>query len=214
MTINFENLSSIHRNLNNFSECNLLIVSKNQTTQDISSLLSLGYRIFGENRVQEAEKKFNDNLFSHYPDLKLHLIGPLQSNKVHLALNRFNTIQTLDREKIIDAIAKEIRKTETQVKTKNFFIQINIGEENQKSGIPPLETKRFYEYAIDLKLNIVGFMCIPPQDSNPKEHFQKMLKIKNSINPKLLLSMGMSNDYLAALELGSNIIRVGSKIFQ
>ena len=168
-----------------------------------------GANLFGENRVQEAKSKFTNDLLKY--NFKLHLIGPLQSNKAEDALAIFDTIQTIDRYKLIDTISK-LKEKKTS-KTKSFYIQINIGEEKQKSGVLLNELENLYNYSLEKKLNIVGLMCIPPIDSDANFYFNKMREIKSKLNDKLLLSMGMSNDYLAALECGSNLIRVGSKIF-
>ena len=188
----------------------LLIVSKNQSLDDVKILIDKGYKIFGENKVQEAKKKFQelDNLFK----INLHLIGPLQTNKVKEALHLFNTIQSVDREKLVDEISKFINKKE-EIKTKSFYIQINIGSEDQKSGIDKSEFKDFYHYALAKDLNIEGLMCIPPNDTNTNEYFREMNDIRKKINPTLKLSMGMSNDYQIALEHQSNLIRIGSLIF-
>ena len=188
----------------------LLIVSKNQSLDDVKILIDKGYKIFGENKVQEAKKKFQelDNLFK----INLHLIGPLQTNKVKEALHLFNTIQSVDREKLVDEISKFINKKD-EIKTKSFYIQINIGSEDQKSGIDKSEFKDFYHYALAKDLNIEGLMCIPPNDTNTNEYFREMNEIRKKINPTLKLSMGMSNDYQIALEHQSNLIRIGSLIF-
>ena len=188
----------------------LLIVSKNQSLDDLKTLIDKGYKIFGENKVQEAKKKFQelDNLFK----INLHLIGPLQTNKVKEALHLFNTIQSVDREKLVDEISKFINKKD-EIKTKSFYIQINIGSEDQKSGIDKSEFKDFYHYALAKDLNIEGLMCIPPNDTNTNEYFREMNDIRKKINPTLKLSMGMSNDYQIALEHQSNLIRIGSLIF-
>ena len=188
----------------------LLIVSKNQSLDDVKILIDKGYKIFGENKVQEAKKKFQelDNLFK----INLHLIGPLQTNKVKEALHLFNTIQSVDREKLVDEISKFINKKD-EIKTKSFYIQINIGSEVQKSGVDKSEFKDFYHYALAKDLNIEGLMCIPPNDTNTNEYFREMNDIRKKINPTLKLSMGMSNDYQIALEHQSNLIRIGSLIF-
>lgn len=212
MTVNSEILSDINNSLSLHKNSKLLIVTKNQNSEDINALLKDGYRLFGENRVQEASLKYNENLRIKFPDIDLHLIGPLQSNKTRMALMLFDSIQTLDRKKIIDEIAKEKKKLQN-IRTKKFFIQVNIGIENQKSGINPSEVESLYDYAKQSQINIIGLMCIPPNNENSIKYFSMMNEIKNKINNKLLLSMGMSSDYLKALEKGSNIIRVGSKIF-
>ena len=182
----------------------------NQSQEDICQLIKKGYKTFGENRVQEAKKKYF-NLFSQFK-FNLHLIGPLQTNKVKEALTLFDTIQTIDRKKLIDEIIKASSKIKI-VKTKNYYIQINIGSENQKSGIEKNLTKDFYEYMLSNNLNISGLMCIPPNTDDPSEFFQEMDEIRSSINPNLKLSMGMSNDYKFALKKNSNLIRIGSMIF-
>ena len=212
MTFNKSNLLEIEGEVKKYKNSQLLIVSKNQTQETIIELLDRGYFSFGENRVQEASNKFNENIKSNYQDINLHLIGPLQSNKTSLALKTFDTIQTLDRKKIIKAIYNEINKL-GKVRTKEFYIQVNIGKEDQKSGVMPENIFDIYNYSKNLNLNIVGLMCIPPNDENPKFYFEEMKKIKNKIDINLKLSMGMSQDYLEALQCGSNLIRVGSKIF-
>ena len=194
MTINLKNLESVESFLVNFPKANLQIVTKNRDINTIKSLINLGYRNFGENKVQEAKKKFS---LINISRIDLNLIGPLQTNKVKDALMLFNTIQTIDREKLVKEIVKVRSKKPT--KTEYFYIQINIGEENQKSGIPQNETKDFYKFCIDNSLNIKGLMCIPPINNNPEYFFKKMLILKNDFNSDLLLSMGMSSDYELAL---------------
>ena len=209
MTINNSNLRQIKTNLTGLNS-KLLIVTKNQNIDDIKSLIDGGHKLFGENKVQEAKKKFQ---FFKSESINLHLIGPLQTNKVKDALKIFDTIQTIDRDKLVDAVNKELKKNKIY-KTKEFFIQINIGGENQKSGISKKNVKDFYDYCNFKGLNIKGLMCIPPFDEDPDIFFKEMRKIRDSINLKLLLSMGMSNDYQIALKYKANIIRVGSKIFE
>ena len=210
MTINFKILDQIKSNLKKFDKADLLIVSKNQTSNDVEELINQGFKIFGENRVQEASKKF-DNI-DNIEKLELHLIGPLQTNKVKDALILFNTIQSIDRKKLVDAIAKASISLKNK-KTNAYYIQVNIGSEIQKSGVSQADVADLYRYAIDKGLNVIGLMCIPPMGSNSEIFFKEMNVIKNKINPKLFLSMGMSNDYLVALNHKSNLIRVGSLIF-
>ncbi len=210
MTINNKNYSKIKSLLNNYKNTKLLIVSKNRSITDIESLMKDGANLFGENRVQEAKSKFTNDLLKY--NFKLHLIGPLQSNKAEDALTIFDTIQTIDRYKLIDTIAK--LKEKKTFKTKSFYIQINIGEEKQKSGVLLSELENLYNYSLEKNLNIVGLMCIPPLNSDVNFYFNKMLEIKDKLNNKLLLSMGMSGDYETALKCGSNMIRIGSKIFK
>ena len=158
--INQKNLDIIDNNIKSLSpNSKLIIVTKNQSKDDIQKLINLGYRRFAENRVQEAKSKYaNLNLID---DLSLDLIGPLQSNKVQDALEQFDTIQTIDRKKLVDEIQKIISKKK-KVKTKNFFIQINIGDESQKSGIHIRDFVDFYNYCSSSNLKISGIMCIPP----------------------------------------------------
>ncbi|MDB0031775.1 YggS family pyridoxal phosphate-dependent enzyme [Alphaproteobacteria bacterium] len=209
MTINNLNLQKIKSDLIG-SNAKLLIVTKNQDIGDIQTLYDTGHRLFGENKVQEAKKKFS-NFDPH--KIELHLIGPLQTNKVKDALKTFDTIQSIDREKLVEEIIKEL-KTNKPYKTKEFFIQINIGNENQKSGISKTNIKDFFNLCVFKGLNIRGLMCIPPLEEDPDLYFEEMQKIREDINPNLLLSMGMSNDYQIALKYQTNIIRIGSKIFE
>lgn len=212
MTINKSNLSSIISDIKNYTNTDLLIVSKNQPQESIQELINDGFFLFGENRVQEASIKFDEKLKKQYKNLRLHLIGPLQSNKTKQALQIFDTIQTIDRKKIIDVIIVTKKKL-NNIRTKEFFLQINIGREQQKSGIMPEQFSYIYDYAMANNLFIKGIMCIPPNDDKPEYYFDEMQKIKNKINSNLHLSMGMSKDYLTALKYGANLIRVGSKIF-
>ena len=210
MTINFKILDQIKSNLKKFDKADLLIVSKNQTSNDVQELINQGFKIFGENRVQEASKKFGNIV--EIQNIELHLIGPLQTNKVKDALILFNTIQSIDRKKLVDAIAKVSISLKNK-KTNSYYIQVNIGSEKQKSGVSQSDVADHYRYAIDKGLKVIGFMCIPPMGSSSEIFFKEMNVIKNKINPKLFLSMGMSNDYLVALNHKSNLIRVGSLIF-
>ena len=210
MTINFKVLDQIKFNLKKFDKADLLIVSKNQTSNDVQELINQGFKIFGENRVQEASKKFGNIV--NIEKIELHLIGPLQTNKVKDALILFNTIQSIDRKKLVDSIAKVSTSLKNK-KTNSYYIQVNIGSETQKSGVSQSDVADLYRYAIDKGLKVIGLMCIPPIGSNSEIFFKEMNAIKNKINPKLFLSMGMSNDYLVALNHKSNLIRVGSLIF-
>ena len=187
----------------------MLIVTKNRPQNLIRSLIKEGFNSFGENKVQEANDKFS----SIEENFKLHLIGPLQTNKAKLALTLFDTIQSIDRPKLIKEIAKHI-KSNIKIKTKEYFIQVNIGQEDQKSGVLPKEAKELYDTAILNNLKIVGLMCIPPINEEPHKYFEKMSVLRDDINSELILSMGMSNDYDIALSLNSNLVRVGSRIFK
>lgn len=210
MTVNSEELKKIDKDLEKHPKSSLLVVTKNQSLDAVKNLIEMGYCSFGENKVQEAKDKFTSLIKHQY---ELHLIGPLQTNKVKLALNLFDTIQTLDREKLVLEIVNQIRKNTGTCMTKNFFIQVNIGLEKQKSGVEPDNVLKLYDLCSENNLNISGLMCIPPLAENPEPYFLNMVKLRDSINKKLLLSMGMSSDYQLALKYGSNMIRIGSKIF-
>ena len=210
MTFNSSNYLQILENISKYSTKNvkMVAVSKNHSVQSIKTAINSGIRIFGENRVQEAEKKFT-NLKSKFQNIELHLTGPLQTNKVKNAIKIFDLFQTLDREKL----AKEFSKHTESIKNKIFFIQVNIGCEKTKSGILPEIADDFIIYCRqDLKLNIAGLMCIPPVDKNPKFYFKNLNDIakRNNINH---LSMGMSNDYVDGLKCGASYIRVGTLLF-
>ena len=186
----------------------IVAISKNHSKESVIEALKRGVRIFGENKVQEAKKKFTD-LFKQYPNLELHFTGTLQTNKVKSALHIFQVFQTLDRERL----ANEFLKFPSLIKDKKFFIQVNTGKESNKSGVMPKETKDFIRFCLDeLKLNIIGLMCIPPIAENPKRHFTLLHRIaeENNINQ---LSMGMSSDYKDAIMLNATYIRLGTILF-
>ena len=208
MTINYDELINIERILNKYPDAKLQIVTKNRGEKTVRELISRGYFLFGENRVQEAQEKFKNIKIDN---LDLHLIGPLQTNKVKTALKLFHCIQSIDRVKLVLEIAKCMKKE--IVKTKKFFIQINIGKENQKSGVDPDGLKDLYNLCTEKKLDIIGLMCIPPFDQPSEFYFNEMRSLRDNLNSNLTLSMGMSNDYKVSLECGSNLIRVGSRIF-
>ncbi len=210
MTINHEKLNNLKSNIKKFEKSKLLIVTKNQSLDDIKELVNSGYRIFGENRVQEAKLKFSS--LNNFGDINLHLIGPLQTNKTKEALMLFDTIESIDRKKLIDEIFKFSNKG-LEIRTHNYYIQINIGSEDQKFGVDKSEVLELYDYALSKNLSIEGFMCIPPNTSLSEKYFQEMNEIRDRIDKRLKLSMGMSNDYLLALKNNSNIIRIGSLIF-
>ena len=209
MNINFEQLKKVDLKVKEYPNASLLIVTKNRPQNLIRSLIKEGFNSFGENKVQEANDKFS----SIEENFKLHLIGPLQTNKAKLALTLFDTIQSIDRPKLIKELAKHI-KSNIKIKTKEYFIQVNIGQEDQKSGVLPKDAKELYDTAILNNLKIVGLMCIPPLSEEPHKYFKRLCAIRDHINPKLILSMGMSNDYEVALSLNSNLVRVGSRIFK
>ena len=187
----------------------LVAVSKKQEDYKVLEALKTGHRCFGENRVQEAQQRWSKKI-EIYKNLELRLIGPLQSNKVKQALGIFDIIETLDREKIAIEIA---RKLDISVKTKKFYIQINTGNETQKSGIRALQSDDFIHYCKnDLKIPVVGLMCIPPINEEPSMHFSLLKKIAVRNNLKEL-SMGMSADFKEAIKFGATSVRVGSLIF-
>lgn len=208
MSVNYSQLKIINKVLSKYPYAKLQIVTKNRDIITIKELIEKGYTLFGENKVQEAKEKYKSLNISN---LELHLIGPLQTNKVKIALKLFNTIQTVDREKLVNEIVKN--QNNFKVKTTNFFIQVNIGMEPQKSGILPESLPKLYEFSLNKKLNIVGLMCIPPFDKDVRIYFEKMSFLRDNLDKSLKLSMGMSNDYEIALNCGSNLIRVGSRIF-
>tara|TARA_B100000989_G_scaffold256179_1_gene205260 strand:+ start:6266 stop:6895 length:630 start_codon:yes stop_codon:yes gene_type:complete len=209
LAINYKNLSKISKDVSLFDEAQLMIVSKQRSQEDVVELIANGFRLFGENRVQEMEEKFLSLKKSF--NFSLHLIGPLQSNKVKQVLKIADTIQSIDRKKIVDEILKHLNDDSV---TKNFYIQINVGREAQKSGVMPEKAKGFYTYCIENNLPISGLMCIPPNIEDPSPYFKEMISLRDQINQNLKLSMGMSGDYLLALKNKSNIIRVGSLLFE
>ena len=187
----------------------LVAVSKKQDNYKIDKALACGQKIFGENRVQEAMIRWQKRLDTDI-ELELRLIGPLQTNKVKQALNLFDVIETIDREKIAIEISKNFHN---KVKTKSFYIQVNTGNEPQKSGIDPLQADTFINYCIkDLNLPVVGLMCIPPITEEPSMHFLLLRKIayRNNLSE---LSMGMSSDYKDAIKFGATSVRIGSLLF-
>ncbi|MDC1170285.1 YggS family pyridoxal phosphate-dependent enzyme [Candidatus Pelagibacter sp.] len=187
----------------------IIAVSKTFPINEILPLIEYGHEHFGENKVQEAIVKWSDLKLKN-KKINLHLIGKLQSNKVKNAVKIFDYIHSLDNIKLANKIAVEQKKINKSLK---LFIQINIGNENQKNGLMPDDLKNFYNQCInELNLNIIGLMCIPPQTGNMRDYFNKMLELKNSVGLKDL-SMGMSNDYLEAANCGASFLRIGSKIF-
>ena len=187
----------------------LVAVSKTFGAEEIRPVLCAGQQVFGENRVQEAQGKW-PGLRTEFPDVELHLIGPLQSNKAKDAVALFDVIHTLDREKIARALAGECK---AQDRALRFFVQVNTGEEPQKAGIAPHETDDFVAFCRDeLGLDVAGLMCIPPVDDTPGPHFALLAKIA-ARNGLAGLSMGMSADFESAIRLGATHVRVGSAIF-
>ncbi len=186
----------------------LVAVSKTFDAADIKPILEAGQRVFGENRVQEAQRKWPE-LRQKFGDVELHLIGPLQSNKAAEAVALFDVIQTVDRPKIAEALVKEMKKSNRAIK---FFIQVNIGREEQKAGIMPEDVDPFVQTCRGLGMAVVGLMCIPPVVGDPRPYF-KSLREMASRNGLKELSMGMSGDFEIALAEGATYVRLGSAIF-
>jgi len=198
--------AEVNRNTRDIS---LVAVSKTQPIEKIEKLISLGHRIFGENRVQEAKTKWKA-LKSKYDGLELHLIGALQTNKVKEAVALFDVIETVDRPKLAAALSNEMSEQSVGIPC---YIQVNTGEESQKAGVYPEEAADFVDYCRnDLSLNILGLMCIPPANEPPALHFALLAGIAEETNLKNL-SMGMSSDYEVAVKLGATHIRLGTALF-
>ena len=186
----------------------IIAVSKTFPIENILPLIEHGHLHYGENKVQEALDKWSD-IKNQNNTIKLHLIGKLQTNKVKFALRIFDYIHSLDNEKLANKIAEEQIKQEKKPK---IFIQVNIANENQKSGINRERLNDFYKFCKNLNLDIIGTMCIPPNDDNTKKYFSEMNVINQELNFQEL-SMGMSADYLEAIKNNATYVRVGSKIF-
>ena len=204
-----KNYYNILESVNNLSKkTTLIVVTKNQQLANINLLIKSNHIHFGENKVQEATLKWKNLIFNS--NLKLHLIGKLQSNKAKDAFEIFHFIHTLDNEKLATIFAKLEENSTKKIK---YFIQVNVGNEPQKSGILIDKAQQFVKYCVnDLKLNIVGLMCIPPAEGDPTQYFISLAELAkvNNLNE---LSMGMSNDYECAINNGATFVRVGSKIF-
>ena len=187
----------------------LTVASKTQPAERIRPLLLAGQRLFGENRVQEAEGKWPE-LKAEFPDIELHMIGPLQSNKAEHAISLFDVIETVDRMSLVKALAKGVKKLGKRPK---FYAEINIGKEPQKAGIAPEDTNQFIATCRnDYGLEIEGLMCIPPEGQPGETFFRQMVEIANRKNIKVL-SMGMSADFRVAIAEGATHVRVGTAVF-
>ncbi len=187
----------------------VIAVSKTFPLGHIKPLIDHGHRVFGENKVQEAKQKWS-GLKDSLKDLELHLIGGLQSNKSKEAVQLFDYIHSVDSIKL----ASELSKAEAKLSVKRkYFIQINVGMEEQKSGVSKKEVENLLKYCVNEKnLNVIGLMCIPPFDQNPTPHFNYLKELNNDLGLKFI-SMGMSEDYMNAAKCGSTHVRIGSKIF-
>ena len=186
----------------------VIAVSKTFKLEKILPLIDYGHLDFGENKVQEAIEKWSE-IKTKKKDIQLHLIGKLQSNKAKFAVKIFDYVHSLDSEKLAKKISEEQSKQNKNIK---LFIQVNIGNEDQKSGISINQLNDFYQFCKQLNLNIIGLMCIPPFDQNPDSYFKEMQSLKQKLNLKEL-SMGMSSDYLQAVDYSSTYLRIGSSIF-
>ena len=212
MHISISNLNLIKQDLKskveNYDNLKVIAVSKTFTIEQIKPLIEYGHLDYGENKVQEAVLKWS-NIKLKYPNIKLHLIGKLQTNKVKPSIQLFDYIHSVDNQKLAKKISDEELKQNKKVK---IFIQVNVGNENQKSGIQKKEIKDFYLYCQELKLNVIGLMCIPPANSNSIYFFKEMQELNREL--KLLeLSMGMSSDFIEAARHSATYLRIGSKIF-
>jgi len=202
-----KNFQNIRSSINN-SNVNIIAVSKTFSLEKIKPLVDFGHNHFGENKVQEAKEKWS-NIRRNNSRLQLHMIGKLQTNKAKDAVELFDYIHSVDNEKLASALAKY----ENLLKKRNkHFIQVNIGNEIQKSGIDIEKLSDFYLFCKKISLNIVGLMCIPPNDKNSKNYFIELSKLNKSLNLSQI-SIGMSADYLDAIECGSTFVRIGNAIF-
>jgi len=207
-----KNLIKIQKNIKSkfdfYQRIKIIAVSKTYPIEHIKPLIDHGHIDFGENKVQEAVEKWSEIKVKN-SKIKLHLIGKLQTNKVKYAVKIFDYIHSVDNEKLAQKISQEQIKNNKNIK---IFIQVNIGNEVQKSGIKKNKVKDFYQYCLNLKLNILGLMCIPPEGQRPDQFFKDLNIINESLGLKKL-SMGMSSDYILAIENSATHIRIGSNIF-
>ena len=206
---NFEKIKQEIKDNSPNNEIEVIAVSKTFSMEHIMPLVEYGHKHFGENKVQEAEKKWKE-LKKTINNLSLHMIGRLQSNKAKKAVELFDFIHSLDSEKL----AKELSKRQKE-KDRNlgYFIQINLGSEEQKGGIEISALKNFNDYCVnELNLSVLGLMAIPPNDNNPEKHFKRISELNKKLNFRYL-SIGMSNDYLKAINYGASHVRIGSSIF-
>lgn len=201
-----ENLAAIRQRI---GKTTLIAVSKFQPVEAVHDAVDAGQRLFGENRVQEAQRKFSA-LRAEHPDIELHLIGALQTNKAAEAVSLFDVIQTLDRPALAEALAKAIRKTG---KTPRFYIEVNIGREPQKAGIEPEHTGAFLKLCHETYgLSVSGLMCIPPEGLDPQPYFKSLRDLGKRLELPHL-SMGMSSDFEKAIACGATEVRLGTAIF-
>ena len=204
----FNKINSNIKKLQPKNPVNIVAVSKTFSFDYIKPLIDYGHTHFGENKVQEALSKWTE-IKKQRPNINLHMIGKLQSNKAKAAVNLFDYIHSLDSQKLADVLSKSQSAINRSL---NYFIQVNIGNETQKSGITKEALKYFYEFCFEINLNVVGLMCIPPADKDPSLFFEEMNILAKELNLKEL-SMGMSADYIEAVEKQSTYLRIGSAIF-
>ena len=206
-TIN--NLENIKTKLVNYQKAKIIAVSKTFSAENIVPLLEYGHGDFGENKVQEALQKW-PNLKERYGNINLHMIGKLQTNKVKFLFPHFDYVHSLDSIKLAEKISKEELKNKKKLK---IFIQVNLGSENQKNGVSISELPILYQKSIKkFDLNIIGLMCIPPKDGSASDYFKELKNLNKQLNLNEL-SMGMSQDYLDAVNVGATYLRIGSEIF-
>ncbi len=201
-------MKSKETNLNNSKTSKIIAISKTFSLDKIMPLIDYGHYDYGENKVQEALDKWGQ-IKIEKPELKLHLVGKLQTNKVKFALKIFDFIHSVDNKKLAKKIYDEQLNQTRKVK---IFLQVNLGEEKQKSGVLKNDLNDLYNYCKDLKLDVIGLMCIPPFNSDPNPFFQELRNLNKNLNLEEL-SMGMSSDYLKAVENQSTYLRIGTAIF-
>ena len=205
----FNKIKSNISKVNNNNSINIVAVSKTFPLSHIMPLINYGHNHYGENKVQEADIKWRD-IKKERKNLKLHLIGKLQSNKARKAVEIFDYIHSLDSQKLADILSKNQNEINKSI---NYFIQVNLGNESQKSGIPYNEVDGFYSYCTkEKKMNVLGLMIIPPNDNNADKYFKSISELNSSLALKEL-SMGMSSDYMKAVEYKTTYLRIGSLIF-
>jgi len=206
----YKNIKQEIKNYSSDVPVNLIVVTKGRSLKDIQKIINVGHIHFGENRVQEGVNKWS-NILKLNTNIKLHFIGKLQTNKVADVISNFSFVHSLDNDKLALKISLEEKKLK---KVLSYFIQVNLGEENQKSGILKKDLPRFVNYCKnDLKLNVIGLMCLPPINEDSERYFKELRQLATDNNLKEL-SMGMSNDYISAIKNGSTFIRIGSAIFE
>jgi pyridoxal phosphate enzyme (YggS family) len=206
----YKNIKQEIKSCSSNSSVNLIVVTKGRTVEDIQKIINVGHIHFGENRVQESINKW-PNILKLNTNIKLHFIGKLQTNKAVDVVRHFSFMHSLDNDKLALKLSIEEKKLK---KALSYFIQVNLGEEDQKSGISKKDLSSFINYCRnDLKLNIIGLMCLPPINDDSDKYFKELRQLAFDNNLKEL-SMGMSNDYMSAIKNGSTYIRIGSSIFE